>query len=235
MGDANRAVFRDAREKERYVRGMFDAIAPRYDLLNRVMSFRMDQRWRKRAVDALAPRAGGRYLDVGTGTGDLLLALSEREPGARGIGVDLAGRMLPLARGKGVLDVAQANGLALPFNDASFDGAANAFVLRNVRDLDAFFREMRRVLKPGAPLVSLEISRPEGRVFGPLYRAYFYHVMPQVGRRLSGDPEAYRYLADSVKIVPTGDALAQRARAAGFGDARVERLMRGALAMVVAR
>ncbi len=227
-----RERFRTPEEKERFVRGTFDAIAPRYDLLNRVMSLNLDRRWRRRAVAALEPRPGGRYLDVGTGTGDVVLALAAREARARVVGVDLAGRMLPIARAKGAREVAQANGLALPFRDAAFDGASNAFVLRNVKDLDAFFREQRRVLKPGAPLVSLEISRPRGRAFGPLYRLYFYRLVPRLGRALSGNPDAYAYLADSVKVVPSGEALAESLLAAGFRQARVERLLRGSLVLV---
>ncbi|MHB8605875.1 MAG: ubiquinone/menaquinone biosynthesis methyltransferase [Thermoplasmatota archaeon] len=210
---------------------MFDAIAPRYDLLNRIVSLRMDARWRRRAVSLLAPNMDGRYLDVGAGTGDLAAEVAKR---ARVVGVDLARAMLRRARTKTNADLAQANGLRLPFRDASFAGATNAFVLRNVADADAFFREMRRVVVPGGRVVSLEISRPTGRFFGPLYRFYFFRVMPRVGRAVSGHREAYTYLAKSVEQVEAPESFAQRAKRAGFANVRVERMMRGAVALIVA-
>lgn len=233
---ADRATFETPRAKERFVRGMFDAIAPRYDLLNRVLSANMDQRWRRTAARAAVVSGEGPFLDVGAGTGDLSLALSRAAPGARVVALDLARHMLERAPRKRGWDASRmslvhASGLRIPARGGTFEGITNAFVLRNLSDLDAFFAEARRALRPGGRLVSLEISRPPGRVFGPLYRAYFYEVMPRLGRALSGNPEAYGYLADSVARVEPPDRLADRMRRAGFRSVRVRPLLRGAVVL----
>lgn len=215
---------------------MFDRLAPRYDLLNRVLSANMDQRWRREAARAAKGRGEGPYLDVGAGTGDLSLALSREVPRARVVALDLARHMLEVAPTKAGWDAERhallhASGLAVPTRGNSFEGLTNAFVLRNLADLDAFFQEARRVLKPGGKLVSLEISRPPGKVFGPLYRLYFYRVMPRIGRALSGDKAAYGYLADSVARVETPAQLVERMRLAGFRDVRARPLFRGAVVL----
>lgn len=236
----DRATFESPRQKERYVRGMFDAIAPRYDLLNRVMSANLDQRWRRAAARAAKGSGRGPYLDVGAGTGDLTLAIAREAPGAAVLGLDLARGMLVLAREKaasrraargGRVGFVHGTGLSLPARDGALEGITNAFVLRNLADLDAFFAEARRALGPGGKLVSLEIGRPPGRVFGPLYRLYFFRVMPAIGRALSGDKGAYGYLADSVRKVESPDQLAARMRSAGFSDVRVKPLFRGAVVL----
>lgn len=222
------------------MRGMFDAIAPRYDLLNRVLSANMDQRWRRAAARAAVGTRAGPYLDVGAGTGDLSLALAREAPAARVLALDLARHMLERAPAKRGWDAARmhllhASGLRIPAHDASFEGITNAFVLRNLADLDAFFREAHRALKPGGTLVSLEISRPPGRVFGPLYRLYFYRVMPRIGRALSGNPAAYGYLADSVARVEAPEQLVERMRRAGFSEVRARPMFRGAVVLFEAR
>lgn len=230
------ARFARPEEKEAYVRGMFDQIAPRYDLLNRVLSGNMDRRWRRAAARAARGEGRGPYLDVGAGTGDLALALAREAPGTRILALDLARHMLERAPAKRGWDGARmhlvhASGLALPVPDGSMEGITNAFVLRNLADLDAFFTDAWRALKPGGKLVSLEISRPPGRIFGPFYRLYFYRIMPRVGRALSGNPEAYSYLADSVARVETPDALVARMRRAGFAEVRATSLFRGAVVL----
>jgi demethylmenaquinone methyltransferase/2-methoxy-6-polyprenyl-1,4-benzoquinol methylase len=228
---------------------MFDAIAPRYDLLNRVMAANMDQRWRRRAARVVTTGGAGRgaesggdegrvFLDVGAGTGDLTLAVSRAAPGARVLGIDLARAMLAEGQrkreragaGGSRVELVQASGLAIPARDSTFDGITNAFVLRNLADLDAFFREAHRALKPGGKLVSLEISRPPGKLFGPLYRWYFFRVMPRMGRALSGNKTAYSYLATSVEKVETPAQLAARMTRAGF-ETRATPLMRGAVVL----
>ena len=227
--------FGSASEKEAYVQDMFDAIAPRYDLLNRVMAASLDQRWRRAAARAVRGTGRGPYLDVGAGTGDLTVAIAREAPGARVLGLDLARGML--ARGlakprfeRARMGMVHGSGLAIPAAAGTFEGIANAFVLRNLADLDAFFAEAHRALRPGGRLVSLEISRPPGRVFGPLYRFYFFKVMPRMGRALSGNPQAYSYLADSVARVETPDALAARMARAGF-SVKVRPLFRGAVVL----
>lgn len=224
------------KEKEAFVEGMFDAIAPRYDLLNRVMAANLDKRWRRRAASAALGTGAGPYLDVGAGTGDLTVALAKAAPGARVLGIDLARAMLVRAFAKpgwrrATMGMARASGLSIPARDGTFEGITNAFVLRNLRDLDAFFAEALRALKPRGKLVSLEISRPPGRVFGPIYRLYFFKVMPRLGRALSGNPTAYSYLADSVERVETPEQLVARMRRAGFVDVKATPLMRGAVVL----
>lgn len=212
---------------------MFDRIAPRYDLLNRVIAGNMDQRWRRKAARLARGSGRGPYLDVGAGTGDLSRALERAAPTARVLGLDLARQMLVIGKRKGLLAV-QGSGLALPARDGTFEAITNAFVLRNLADLDAFFREAHRALRPGGRLVSLEISRPPGRVFGPLYRFYFFKVMPRIGRVISGDAGAYEYLADSVARVAEPDVLAAKMRAAGFTHVEARPMMRGAVVLFVA-
>jgi len=204
------------------------------------MAANLDQRWRRRAARAAVGAGEGPFLDVGAGTGDLTVALARAAPRARVLGLDLARGMLALAPRKKGYDAARmgmvhASGLALPAAAGTFEGITNAFVLRNLADLDGFFREAHRALKPAGRLVSLEINRPPGKVFGPLYQAYFMGFMPRVMRRLSGDPQAYSYLADSVARVEAPDKLAARMRDAGFQSVDVKPLLRGAVVLFVAR
>ena len=247
MGAASRrdmregaASFGSPDEKQAYVQDMFDAIAPRYDLLNRVMAANLDQRWRRRAArEAAAAPADGPLLDVGAGTGDLTLALAREAPDSPVLGLDLARGMLELAVRKRGHDARRigyvhASGLALPARDGSLSAVTNAFVLRNLADLDAFFAEAFRALAPGGRLVSLEIGRPRGRIYGPLYSLYFFRVMPRIARRLSGNPHAYSYLADSVRRVEAPERLAERMRKAGFADVRATPLLRGSVVLFVA-
>lgn len=225
--------FDSKEQKETHVRRMFDALAPRYDLLNRVIAANMDQRWRRKAARAARGTGQGPYLDVGAGTGDLTRALQREAPQARVLGLDLARQMLAHGRHKG-LHAIQGSGLTIPARDATFEAITNAFVLRNLADLDTFFREAHRALRPGGRLVSLEISRPTGRIFGPIYRLYFYKIMPKIGATLSGNKQAYNYLADSVQRVATPDELTAKMRAAGFTSVHAKPMMRGAVVLFVA-
>jgi len=201
---------------------MFDRIAPRYDLLNRVLSAGIDRRWRRAAVDTLALPPGGRVLDVCTGTADLLLEAIRRGPGNRGIGVDLSVPMLARGRSKLHRVGAQARaGLGagdaerLPLLSNVFDGAMVAFGIRNVGDPASALRELCRVLKPGGRLVVLEFSLPAGS-FGRLYRLYFTHVLPRVGGLVSGDAPAYAYLPASVQRFPSPAGFESMLAASGF-------------------
>jgi demethylmenaquinone methyltransferase/2-methoxy-6-polyprenyl-1,4-benzoquinol methylase len=194
------------------IRTMFDRIAPRYDLLNRVLSAGIDVRWRRRCIDA----AGGaaRALDVCSGTGDLLIEFLRRDPARRGVGVDLSSGMLVRGAAKlrrhGLQDRAQmAAGDAerLPVATASVDAVTVAFGIRNVGEPLFALREMRRVLRPGGRALVLEFSMPPGTL-GAAYRLYFTHVLPRIGGWVSGDAGAYAYLPASV---------ARFARPAEFG------------------
>lgn len=205
-------------EKEN-VQAMFDAIAPRYDILNRVLSARVDVAWRRQAVRALEVRLGESVLDLATGTGDLLL--EELTAGAsRSVGADLSFGMLRLVRpkfeGKGHRDarVCQGDAERLPFGDARFDGASIAFGIRNVLDRAQGLREMRRVVKPGRRVVVLEFHETSG-VTGAAFRLYFNHILPRIGAVVSSR-EAYSYLPKSVANFETPAGFADLMRRAGL-------------------
>ena len=200
---------------------MFDAIAPRYDLLNRLLSARVDVAWRKKAVRALQVREGDRILDLATGTGDLLL--EELKAGAaRSVGADLSFGMLRLVRPKleafALTDarVCQGDAERLPFKSAAFDGASIAFGIRNVLDRSQSVREMRRLVKPGGRVVVLEFHETSG-VVGAIFRLYFNHILPQVGALVSSRA-AYSYLPASVANFETPKAFGALMRAAGLKD-----------------
>jgi demethylmenaquinone methyltransferase / 2-methoxy-6-polyprenyl-1,4-benzoquinol methylase len=209
-------------EKRAYVQRIFSQIAPRYDLLNHLLSFNVDRRWRRRAIAALnVPRdPTGRYLDLCAGTLDVSAQLA-RTAGFSGsiVGADFAEPMLRAGRRKstpGVVQPVAADALQLPLSDGSVAGAIVAFGIRNLADLDAGLREVLRVLQPRARFVILEFSTPRSAVVRTAYHAYFHHVLPFVGGIVSGHRTAYRYLPRSVANFPSGSALADRITAAGF-------------------
>jgi demethylmenaquinone methyltransferase / 2-methoxy-6-polyprenyl-1,4-benzoquinol methylase len=215
------------------VRSMFDRIAPRYDLLNRLLSGGTDVRWRRRAVDFLEIPPPYRVLDLCTGTADLLIEALRRDPRNGGLGLDLSLGMLgrgkaKLARG-GFGDRAalvSADGERLPLAGGRFDGALVAFGIRNVADPQRAMREVRRALRPGGRFVVLEFSMPGG-VFGMAYRFYFRRLLPLVGGLVSGDGSAYAYLPASVERFPRPDAFARLMGEAGFVDVRWRSLTGG--------
>ncbi len=205
---------------------MFDRIAPRYDLLNRVLSAGTDVRWRRQAVDYLGLDERARVLDLCTGTADLLIEALGRAPGRSGVGVDLSFEMLArgasklLRRGmQGRAALASGDVERLPLRAGLFDGALVAFGIRNVGERRAALAEVLRVLRPGGRLVVLEFSTPPG-LLGRLYRFYFMRVLPRIGSLVSGDAGAYGYLPASVDRFPAPERFADELRAAGFG--RVE-------------
>jgi demethylmenaquinone methyltransferase/2-methoxy-6-polyprenyl-1,4-benzoquinol methylase len=209
------------RPEKEHVRVMFDAIAPRYDILNRVLSARVDVAWRRQAVRALEVRPGDRILDLATGTGDLLR--EELTAGAeRSVGADLSFGMLRLVQpklasgGYAGRRVCQGDAERLPFGDASFDGASIAFGIRNVLDRAQGVREMRRVVKPGRRVVVLEFHETTG-VVGAIFRLYFNHILPQIGALVSSR-EAYSYLPKSVANFESPEGFAALMGAAGLKD-----------------
>ncbi len=214
------------------VRKMFDRIAPRYDLLNRLLSAGVDVRWRRRAVDMIGLPPPLRVLDLCSGTADLLLEAVSRHPGSSGLGVDLSHGML--RRGAAKLERAGLAGRArlalgdaerLPVGSGAFDAALVAFGIRNVGDPRTALGELRRTLRAGGRLVVLEFSMPGG-VFGSLYRVYFRSVLPRLGGLLS-ERSAYTYLPDSVARFPAPQAFADLMREAGFEDVRYALLSGG--------
>ena len=195
------------------VRGMFDAIAPRYDLVNRIMTFRMVVGWRRRTVASLGLPAGSTVLDLACGTGDLCRELSTR--GLRPIGVDLSYGMLAAARTTAPL--VHGDALRLPMPSASVAGATSGFALRNFASLPPFFDELARVVRPGGRIALLEVAEPPNRLLRAGHRVYFGRVVPLVGGLLS-DPAAYRYLPRSVAYLPEPGELLDQLRSAGFVD-----------------
>jgi demethylmenaquinone methyltransferase/2-methoxy-6-polyprenyl-1,4-benzoquinol methylase len=224
-------------DKRAYVRTMFERIAPRYDLLNRLLSLGLDRWWRRRALRVLdwARVPTGRYLDLCAGTLDVAALLS-RQPGFRGfvVAADFAAPMLRAGAGKAppsVVAPVAADAQQLPLRDASMDGAIVAFGIRNVASLEAALREAHRVLAPGAPLVVLEFTTPRSRLVRAAFHLYFHRVVPIIGGTISGDPSAYRYLPESVAHFPAEPELAARMRAAGFTEVRWTSLTSGVAAI----
>jgi demethylmenaquinone methyltransferase/2-methoxy-6-polyprenyl-1,4-benzoquinol methylase len=209
---------------------MFDAIAPRYDLLNRLLTFRLDVGWRRRSIDSLALSRGSSVLDIAAGTGDLCRELEHR--GLAPIALDLSAGMLANARTDAPL--VQADARFLPLPDASVDGVTCGFALRNLVDLDRCFSEMARVLRPGGSLALLEVSTPANPILAFGHRIYFGRVVPFIGGLIS-DGSAYRYLPRSVAYLPpTAELLAQIERA-GFASAQRRALTGGIAQLITAR
>jgi len=224
-------------EKRAYVRSIFTAIAPTYDRLNRIISFRLDQGWRRFAVARLGweRKPEGVYLDLCAGTLDFGATLARR-PGFHGriVGADFVRPMLERGRGKSFrLVPVAADALDLPFPDLAFDGAMVGWGVRNLVDLDAGLVEAARVLKPGARLVILEMAVPEQRLLRAAFQVYFRRIMPRIGRLVSKHTTAYSWLPESTRVFPTPMELARRMEAQGFDSVRYELLMGGVCAMHV--
>jgi demethylmenaquinone methyltransferase / 2-methoxy-6-polyprenyl-1,4-benzoquinol methylase len=224
-------------EKRAYVRAIFTAIAPTYDRLNRIISLRFDQRWRRYAVGRLnwERRPEGIYLDLCAGTLDFAATLA-RCPGFRGriVGADFVPPMLRLGRGKAArLAPVAADALELPFPDRAFDGAMVGWGMRNLVDLDAGLAEAARVLRPGGRLVILEMTLPPQPLLRRVYQFYFRRVMPWIGRRISRHATAYTWLPASTVAFPEPAELARRLEAQGFRDVSYRLLMGGVSALHV--
>ena len=232
-----RAAAAGGAEKRAYVRRIFSEIAPRYDLLNHLLSFNIDRGWRRRAIAALDPLRNptGVYIDLCAGTLDVATELSGTQ-GFRGLvlGTDFAEPMLRAGLDKAsrmLVAPVTADALELPVADGTAAGAIVAFGIRNVASLSAALAEVYRVLEPGGRFVILEFSTPRSRIVRGFYHTYFHAVLPTVGRIVSGHRTAYRYLPESVARFPTQDALARTMRDAGFVNVRWDSLTLGVAAI----
>jgi demethylmenaquinone methyltransferase/2-methoxy-6-polyprenyl-1,4-benzoquinol methylase len=227
-----------------HVREMFGRIAPRYDLLNHLLSLDIDKLWRRRVADrfkAVLHDPEARVLDLCCGTGDLALAFRrEASRGAEIVGADFAPEMLVRARAKAAaagaaLTFLEADALILPFADNSFDFVSCAFGFRNLANYERGLQEILRVLKPGAAAGILEFAEPRGAIFGAIYRYYFRRILPLLGGMISGNASAYSYLPRSVSKFPSPEELQSQFEHVGFVDARFERWTGGVVTLHTAR
>jgi demethylmenaquinone methyltransferase/2-methoxy-6-polyprenyl-1,4-benzoquinol methylase len=207
---------------------MFDAVAPRYDLVNRIMTFRLDVRWRKKAVRRLALPTGSRVLDLASGTGDLCVVL--RDHGLTPVSIDFSFGMLSADRSGSPR--CQADILRLPVADSSIDGITCGFALRNLVDLGEFFHELGRVVRPGGRIALLDVGVPRNRFIRWGNSIYFGRIVPRIGALLSDGP-AYRYLPKSVAYLPEPPVMLDMLRRSGFSDASHTRLSGGITQLLV--
>ncbi len=219
---------------------MFDGIAGRYDLLNRLTSFGLDQRWRRKLVDSLAPAEPQRILDLATGTADVALAIAARYPEASVVGLDPSANMLALGGDKVTAarlgergELVQGDAQALPYEDDSFDAATISFGIRNVPDRDQGLREMARVVRPGGVVSILELSEPRG-LMAPFARFHVHTVVPTLGALLSGSRE-YRYLSKSIAAFPPAEEFAAQIERAGLSQVEARGMTFGAVHLYTAR
>lgn len=203
---------------------MFDRIAPRYDLLNRLLSFRQDVGWRNKVAEFLGPSSAQHLLDLATGTGDQLLALFSKNARIQtAVGIDMAEKMLEKGREKiqaknlsDRITLQLGDATAIPCEDNQFDAVTLSFGIRNVSNVGQALKEIYRVLKPQGRALILEFSLPKNPMIRPFYLFYLRHLLPKIGGRISGDPEAYRYLNQTIETFPYGPAFCNILSKAGF-------------------
>jgi demethylmenaquinone methyltransferase/2-methoxy-6-polyprenyl-1,4-benzoquinol methylase len=220
-------------EKAAYVERMFARIANQYDQINGVMTFGLDQGWRRYAVEQIAPPAGGRALDVGSGTGDFLPILAAR--GVQAIGADFTIAMmqagLPKLAATSRAAFVGGDAMQLPFPNETFDAITTGFTMRNVVNIETAFREMWRVTRPGGAMACLEVARPHNPVVRFGHRLYFEGIVPRLAQLFGGDASAYTYLPQSARAFPPPEQLAELMRAAGWQEVRYRLLGMGAVAV----
>jgi demethylmenaquinone methyltransferase/2-methoxy-6-polyprenyl-1,4-benzoquinol methylase len=235
---------RDEREAAAHVREMFGRIAPRYDLLNHLLSLDIDKVWRRRVAkrcSGILHNPAARVLDLCCGTGDQALTFrKEAAVGAEIIGSDFVPEMLVRARAKSTaagarVSFVEADALALPFADNHFDLVSCSFGFRNLANYERGLTEIFRVLKPGGVAAILEFAEPPGKLFGRVYRFYFRHVLPRLGGLISGNSAAYTYLPSSVRKFPSPEALQAMFARCGYIDAQFVRWTGGIVTLHTAR
>ncbi|UOD35570.1 bifunctional demethylmenaquinone methyltransferase/2-methoxy-6-polyprenyl-1,4-benzoquinol methylase UbiE [Deferribacteraceae bacterium V6Fe1] len=208
-------------DKSKQIQSMFDNIAGKYDLLNRLLSFRRDVAWRRKAIKKMELIEDMLVLDLACGTGDMILELKNQVSGVNVIGADFSKNMLSIAKQKGITEpLLAADAHFLPFKENSFDRIMIAFGFRNVVDKQKGLENLYRVLKPGGRLCILEFSQPEGVIFPKIYRFYFTKLLPFIGGLISGNKNAYSYLPDSVYKFPKKDVYKKMILNAGFKEVK---------------
>ena len=225
-------------EKAGLVRGVFDSVARRYDVMNDLLSAGVHRLWKDAMVDWLRPRPGWRVLDVAGGTGDIAFRIADRAPGSAITVADINENMLSVGRDRAI-DQGRLSGLnwvvadaeKLPLGPASVDAFTIAFGIRNVTDIPAALREARRVLRPGGRFLCLEFSRVEQPALRALYDAWSFKALPQIGRLVAGDAESYRYLAESIRKFPDQATFAGMIEEAGLAQVKVRNLSGGIAAL----
>ena len=229
-----RAALAAPDSKSRYVRRLFSTIAGRYDLITRVLSYGQDRRWKARVAELSGARPGMRALDLACGTGDIAFTLATR--GADVVGLDITHRMLQLARAKdGAAHFVAGDMLALPFGNEAFDLVTTGYGLRNVPDIPRAIAEMRRVLKPGGVLLSLDFNRPANPIVRGVYLAYLTLVGSTLGFILHRDPDTYRYIPESIRRYPGAIELNAMIGRAGFSQSQYLPVLGGLMAIHHAR
>jgi demethylmenaquinone methyltransferase/2-methoxy-6-polyprenyl-1,4-benzoquinol methylase len=236
--------FNSASEKRQYVNTMFARIAHRYDLMNRVMTGGQDIRWRRLMMREASLPAGGRFLDVATGTGDVAFEALRQQPGLNLVaGADFSLPMMHVGRTRALnqrppdacrVRWTGADSLRLPFASDTFDAVASGFLMRNVTDVRGTLAEQRRVAHPGGCVLVLDVPRPPDTPWGRLFRLYFYQIVPRLGGLISGQPDAYAYLPRSADAFLRPDELAAVMESVGLRRVRYQMLMLGTVALHVA-
>lgn len=221
-------------EHAHFIRDMFTRISQRYDLLNRLMTFGQDLRWRRQAVRLLSPSNSSRVLDVGAGTGDLSMEIRRQAPGATVVAVDFTPEMIAIGRARErdpVVDWVVADAENLPFPACTFDGVISGFLLRNLRKVDRALTEQARILRPGCQLISLDAVRADHQRRNPILQAYLSFVIPLLGRLVAGDAEAYNYLPSSMEAFLSSRELSERLMRIGFENVKSTEHMFGTVAI----
>ena len=230
-----------SKEKGEQVEQMFDNIAHSYDLLNHRLSWGIDRRWRRKAIDQLLPLAPKRMLDVATGTGDFAILAARRLHPQELTGSDISESMMDIARQKvereglaDIIELQREDCMALTFADNTFDAVTSAFGIRNFPDLDKGLHEMYRVLRPGGQLSIVELCQPMSFPMKQLFYIYSHTILPTVGRLISKDGSAYHYLTETIEAFPQGEKMVDILKKAGFRQASFKRLTFGICTMYLA-
>ncbi len=222
------------KERAAYVQNMFDRIAGRYNLMNRLMTFGQDLRWRRFVIQQARLNPGDKLLDLATGTGDIAFEALRQIPGVQAVGGDFSLGMMIVGKNLAHGDQVQWSGtdaLNLPFPEDTFDALTAGYLMRNVIDIPRAFAEQRRVLKPGGHVVILDTSPPPQNLLRPFIEIHLRYIIPLLGRLISGNPDAYQYLPQSTQKFKTPDELAAVMRAAGFKNVAYKQFMFGTMAV----